>query len=203
MKTAFSLLALISTIGFAHAGGFGGPPPFTGGSPLPTGVDGVYQAVASATNVTGLFTFSIVGGIQSNTPSANRWVFFVDGEVLSGNVSANISNDKVVGILDSGLNGLKGDDSGQITLPMVVFVPGNAASGTFNGTIDLNSPIAAFEGEGVLSGTPARTDQIIFISEGSDVLPPSVLVTPVVIPGSTFDVTKFDFRGTRLTTTGK
>jgi len=207
MKSAFSLLVLIATIGLAHAGGFGGPPPFTNGSPLQSGTDGVYQAVASATNVTGLFSFSIVGGVQTSTAAVNKWVFFVDGNILSGVVNANVSNDTVTGILDSGLSGgFATDADGNVTLPAVFLIPGNSASGFFEGGIDLNSPIAAFSGDGTLQGTPTRTDQIIFISAavaGDPPIPASVTVTPVTIPGSAFEITEFKFRGTRLTTTGQ
>jgi len=201
MKSAFSLLVLIATIGLAHAGGFGGPPPFKGSSPLQSGTDGVYQAVASATNVTGLFAFSIVGGIQTSAGNENKWVFFIDGVIISGSVSANISNDKVAGVLDSGLSGgVATDDEGDLDLPAVILVPGNTASGFFTGAIDLNSPIAAFEGEGALQGTPERVDKIIIIDTD---LPNGFVEIRVSIDSSDFDKTEFKFRGTRLTTTGR
>ena len=66
MKAAFSLLVLVATIGLARAGSFAGPPPFTNGSPLQSGTDGTYQAVASGTNLTGVFSFVISGGIQTS-----------------------------------------------------------------------------------------------------------------------------------------
>jgi len=208
MKSAFSLLVLIATIGLAHAGGFGGPPPFTNGSPLQSGTDGVYQAVASATNATGLFSFSIVGGVQTTTANVNKWVFFVDGNILSGSVVANVSNDQVTGVLDSGFStGISTDEDGKLELPAVFVIPGNAAAGYFNGSIDLNSPIAAFSGEGSLQGTPKRDDQIVFISDSpvqqSEFVSSFVTIETVTIPGSTFAVTPFKFRGTRLTTSGR
>ena len=81
MKAAFSLLVLVATISLARAGSFAGPPPFTNGSPLQSGTDGTYQAVASGTNLTGVFSFVISGGIQTSDSNAviNSWVFFIDG----------------------------------------------------------------------------------------------------------------------------
>ena len=74
MKAASSLLILIATIGLARAGSFqpaalamAGPPPFTNESPLLSGMDGIYQAIASGVNLTGVFSFQIVDGIQTST----------------------------------------------------------------------------------------------------------------------------------------
>lgn len=195
MKIVRSLLVLIVTIGFAHAGGFGGPPPFTGGSPLVSGIDGTYQAVASATNLTGIFGFRIQNGVQTQASANNSWIFFVDGDIISGSVAANVSNDKVVGVLDSGLGSSLGN-TGTSTGAEIFVIPGNAAAGFYNGTINLNSPIASFSGTGSLQGTPERTDQIVTVSTGSS--GGDVNVTEITIPGSDFDKTDFTFRGTRL-----
>ena len=93
MKAASSLLILIATIGLARAGSFAGAPPFTNNSPLLSGMDGIYQAVASGTNLTGVFSFQISGGVQTPTQNVtlNSWVFFVDGNVIQGSVAAAIS----------------------------------------------------------------------------------------------------------------
>lgn len=174
----------------AFAGGFGGPPPFTNGSPLNSGTDGIYQAVATGVNLTGLFAFTISGGIQTSSSTNNKWVFFVDGQILTGTTQANISNDRVAGVLDS-VAGVTDFSS----LPVIINVPGNAAAGFFSGEIDLNSPIAAFHGEGALEGTPARTDQLIIVSESGFA---STIV--IEVPGSDFPSSPFKFRGTRLST---
>ena len=195
MKIARSLLVLIATIGFAHAGGFGGPPPFTGGSPLVSGIDGTYQAVATATNLTGIFGFTIQDGVQTQSSINNSWIFFIDGNILSGSVAANISNDKVAGVLDPGL-GTSLSNTGTSSGADIFVIPGNAAAGFYNGTINLNSPIASFSGTGSLQGTPERTDQIVTVTTGSS--GGSVDVTEITIPGSDFDKTDFTFRGTRL-----
>ena len=104
MKAALSLLVLVATINLARAGEFAGPPPFTNDSPLQSGTDGTYQAIVSGTNITGVFSFVISGGLQTSDQSAtiNSWVFFVDGNIFQGSVLAAISRGKVVGILNGG-----------------------------------------------------------------------------------------------------
>lgn len=172
----------------------------------------MYQIVASATNVTGIVSFAIQGGLQTTSQNANAWVFFVDGQILSGISDVNISNDKVVGILDAGVTGVPVNDDGTVTLPISIVIPGNAAAGVFHGDIDLNSPIAAIEGTGQLTGTPARTDQILiitgdentsftgFLPDGSFVDITGAVYIPVVIPGSSLDDIDFKFRGSRVST---
>lgn len=186
-----------------------GPGPFRGGSPLSSGTDGVYQAVATAPNVTGLFAWTISGGVQSAEPRNNRWVFFVDGQLLSGTTIANVSEGKIAGVLDSGIEaGIPTSGDGVLTPPVVFVIPGNAGSGQFQGKINLKSPVAAFKGSGNIQGTPPRIDQVIYISEipeilllegGSSFNP--VIAEPVLIPGSTLQNTDFQFRGTRLSVT--
>lgn len=204
MKATRPLLVLLATIGLAHAGGFGGPPPFSNGSPLQSGTDGVYQAVASAVNLSGIFSFTISNGAQTTTPTNNGWVFFVDGQLLTGLVTAYVSTDKVDGILDSGFGTeLPTDDDGTVPLPLAFVIPGNAAAGSFSGDIDLNSPIVPFSGEGQLEGIPGRVDQIVFITEpqvATEASTEAVTVTPITIPGSSFEAVEFTFRGTRVTT---
>jgi hypothetical protein len=183
-----------------------GPAPFRNGSPLASGTDGIYQAVATAPNVTGLFSWAISGGVQTSDQQNNRWVFFVDGQLLNGNTVANVSDNKVTGILDSGLaTGIPTNEDGTIEPPLAIVIPGNAGSGEFQGKINLKSPTAAFNGSGKIQGTPLRVDQIIYITEIPDALElvgaatfNPVIVEPVIIPGSTLQSTEFDFRGTRL-----
>ena len=105
MKAALSLLVLVATINLARAGEFAGPPPFTNDSPLQSGTDGTYQAIVSGTNITGVFSFVISGGLQTSDQSAtiNSWVFFVDGNIFQGSVTAAISRGKVAGILNGGV----------------------------------------------------------------------------------------------------
>jgi hypothetical protein len=182
-----------------------GPAPFRNGSPLASGTDGIYQAVATASNVTGLFSWAISGGTQTSDPQNNKWVFFVDGQLLSGTTAANVSDGKIAGVLDSGITtGVPTQGNGtNITPPVVFVIPGNAGSGQFQGKINLKSPNASFNGTGRIEGTPLRVDQIVYIAE----IPSNlfilenftpVIVEPVIIPGSALPATEFTFRGTRL-----
>ena len=208
MKAASSLLILIATIGLARAGSFAGAPPFTNNSPLLSGMDGIYQAVASGTNLTGVFSFQISGGVQTPTQNVtlNSWVFFVDGNVIQGSVAAAISQGRVAGVLNAGTANLPTDDDGSLILPTAFIIPGNAASGRFSGNISYASDLGAFSGDGVLSGTPERTDQLIFILDPAT-LPDNTIINadfnpvqsiPVLIPGSSFPQTDFVFQGTRV-----
>ena len=72
-----------------------------------------------------------------------------------------------MGILDGGgIPDLPITQDGQLVLPTAFIIPGDAASGKFNGSINYRSPLGAFEGRGVLTGAPARQDQLVTISGG-------------------------------------
>ncbi len=216
MKAAFSLLVLIATINLARASA--GPPPFTNQSPLLSGTDGTYQAVASGVNLTGVFSFVISGGLQTSDQSTtiNGWVFFVDGNIFQGSVVAAISQSKVVGILNGGATTLPFETGEPLTLPSAFVVPGNTASGEFSGHIALKSPEGAFGGDGSLEGTPERTDQLVFITDPTvtEVVQTGTTTTtttspstnfqpvfPIVIPGTGIAKTRFEFHGTRVSIT--
>ena len=211
MKAVFCLLILFASVNLARAG-FAGPPPFTNDSPLQSGTDGIYQAIASGTNLTGVFSFVISNGIQTSTQTRtiNSWVFFVDGNIVQGSVTAAISRGRLAGVLNAGASNLLTNDDGSVTLPAAFVVPGNAASGEFSGSFQYNSSLGIFEGKGSLEGAPPRTDQLVFIDEpqaavisnGTVVTPATtpVTVTPITIEGSTFDRTRFRFNGTRVFT---
>jgi hypothetical protein len=218
MKVALPLLALIATINLARAGAFAGPPPFTNGSPLQSGTDGTYQAIAEGVNLTGVFSFVIKGGIQTSDQSAtiNGWVFFVDGNIFQGSVVAAIAEDDVAGVLNGRTTTLPFETGESLTLPSAFVIPGNTASGEFSGSIDLNSPLAVFEGKGTLQGTPARQDQLIFITDPTvttvvqtgttttTTTSPSTnfqAVFPINIPPTGIAETRFRFEGTRVSTT--
>ena len=132
MKTACSLLVLIASAAYASASA--GPPPFTNGSPLISGVDGSYQATVRGKNLSGIFRFSYSSGNQTDTDSANKYAIFVDGQCYTGDVHAAINTDTVGGVLDT-------SDAEY----------GNTASGFFNGDMDQNSAYASFSGEGSLT----------------------------------------------------
>lgn len=212
LRSAFFSLATATLLGFSaassQAGGFGGPGPFRNGSPLPTGTDGVYSAVANGTNLTGLFYFSIRGGVQTQGSGGNSWVFFVDGQTLRGTTAANVANGKVVGVLDSGLSTSVTNDDGDVSLPIVIYIQGNNGNGYFQGQMDMGSPTGYFDGKGQITGTPDRTDQIVIVSEdvisltenGTDTQISPVAVVAVPIPGSSLGDVNFKFRGSRLST---
>jgi hypothetical protein len=220
MKAALPLLILVATINLARAGDFAGPPPFTNESPLQSGTDGTYQAVAEGVNLTGVFSFVISGGIQTSdqSPIINGWVFFVDGNIFVGSVVAAISEDDVAGVLNGEVTseGIPtGGTNGTVTLPTAFIIPGDTASGEFSGSISLNSPVGEFVGDGTLQGTPERVDQLVFISEPTQ----PVVVNGTIIPGNTATVivtninipasqpfgagreVRFRFEGTRVSTT--
>lgn len=135
MKTAYSLLALIATIGFAHAGGFGGPPPFTNGSPLTSGVDGTYSGNMTAKNTIGVVRFSYSNNIQTTNLTANSYTVFSEGLVFSGPNQVNIEESSITGVLDR-------DTSQAFT--------NTGMTGYFTATLDLNSPSGSFRGDGVI-----------------------------------------------------
>jgi hypothetical protein len=215
MKAALSLLIFAATINLARAGDFAGPPPFTNESPLTSGTDGTYQAVAEGVNLTGVFSFVISGGIQTSdqNPIINGWVFFVDGNIFTGSVVAAISEDDVAGVLNGEVTsqGVPTGTNGTVTLPTAFIIQGDIASGEFSGSIGLNLPLATFEGDGTLQGTPGRTDQLVFISEPTQTVVSNgttipgntntVTVTPIIIPAGSQPETRFRFEGTRVSTT--
>ncbi len=114
MKFAAASLVLLLAALSAHAGV--GPPPFTNGSPLVSGVDGSYQATARGCNLTGVFRFTYANGSQTSNPQLptgdavpnlltdpyNDYVFFVEGLVYRGLVQANINVGSIAGVFDNG-----------------------------------------------------------------------------------------------------
>lgn len=178
MKTVLSLLALVATVGFAQAGGFGGPPPFTNGSPLIQGVDGSYQATARGTNLTGVFRFTYDGGRQTSAPLLptgetvsnlltdpyNDYVFFVEGFTYRGLVQANINTSQISGVFDNGSANVPVWGSNAGGLGIFTFM-----AGFFEGKMDQQSPYAAFSGDGevtVTNGT-LESDGTYSLTQGS------------------------------------
>jgi hypothetical protein len=202
--TAFFVL----TVAAAHAGGSFGPAPFKNGSPLTSGTDGVYQCVATGKNATGIISWAISNGVQTGLTSGNSWTFFVDGQTLGGTTSVNVSDGKVAGILDSGISSSIDSGGGETTLPIITVIPGNSGSGTFRGKIDLNSPVAAIDGKGLLEGVADRDDVLLVVYQETITLPNGTVIrgdvivdpTPITVPGSTLEKVNFKLRGSRLAT---
>jgi len=201
-RSFFALLATFAAVS-AHAGSFGGPPPFSNGSPLVTGVDGSYQASARATNVSGIIRFQYASGVQTSSTSQNNWIFFINGQIQRGSTVANIDSNKVDGVMDSLSAGSSTNSNGTIALPVVLLNANNAASGYFRGKMSLNGD---FNGSGQLQASPASTNQIIAISQidaAAAFNPGAIVVTNASYTNAagTLSNTPFKFRGVRATTT--
>lgn len=208
MKKAAASLLITFIAATAQAGSFGGPPPFTNGSPLPSGTDGTYVAIARAKNVTGSFRFTIQDGAQTSSATANSWVFFVDGNVYKGSTQATISQNSVSGVLD-GLTSNLGSN-GQITFPIIIS-SNYGANGEFNGTIDQNSPEAAISGKGSLVAAGQNETEISYTGFFTIVIGFTPAGVPIerqvidtqteVIPGQDgFGNRNFKFNGSRVST---
>ncbi|MEX1117704.1 MAG: hypothetical protein WEB60_02825 [Terrimicrobiaceae bacterium] len=135
MKLLVSALSLIAAVSTLQAGGFGGPPPFTNGSPLLSGVDGTYQANAHASNTTGVIRFSYSGNNQTSTLAGNSYVIFSEGLTFSGPVIANITISRITGVLNR--NTAAGFSNTALT-------------GFFNAKIDTGSSTYSFQGKGFM-----------------------------------------------------
>jgi len=148
MKRSIAFLLLAFAAASAQAGSFGGPPPFTNGSPLQSGVNGAYQASARGSNLSGIITFAYSGGVQTTTASQNKWVIFYQGEIFAGFTDAAINDGNISGVLETSALGPKTrTTSGNTTtssnstdsLSIVVVAPGTPAftsnsSGTSSST---------------------------------------------------------------------
>jgi len=203
MKRSFAILLATLATATVHAGSFGGPPPFTDGSPLISGVDGTYQASVRAKNVSGVFRFQYSGGSQTESTTKNNWVFFINGLVQRGNVVANITSSKVDGILDSLAASSGTNSNGTISLPIIMLNANNSSSGYFRGKMENNGNI---NGSGQLQPLPGSTNQVIGISQIASIIgadtPGAIVVTNASftnIAGS-IPITTFKFRGVRTST---
>lgn len=209
MKTALSLLALIASISFGHAGGFGGPPPFTNSSPLPSGTDGTYEAAVRGQNLTGIFGFQIQNGVQTAAQNENTWVIFVRGNVYEGTTQASIAgNSNITGVLDGNTSTV--GENGQITLPVIISSYG--ANGYFTGQLAMNSAAGLIKGKGLLSSVGQDVTTLSYTGfftvvigftppPGNQPIERQVIATQTeIIPKQegNFGNVAFTFQGTRL-----
>ena len=206
MKTVFSLLAVFATIGFAQAGGFGGPPPFTNGSPLISGVDGSYQASARGKNLTGVFRFTYADGRQTSAPTLptgesvnnlltdpyNDYVFFIEGLTYRGLVQANINTSQLSGVFDNGSANVAVYGGTTARLGINAFV-----SGYFNGTMDQQSEYSAFSGKGQVTVNESQETRQLVPGTGTGANNPAVFNNIQVI--SQAFTRDFKFKGVRST----
>jgi hypothetical protein len=200
--------AILASIGATHAGSFGGPPPFTDQSPLQSGIDGSYQATARGTNVTGVIRFAYSNGVQSSQGTANQYQFFVNGEVVSGGVTASITGKELAGVLGGSDFTVPSNSNGSTELPIVFIVRGNRANGQFTGQMNLEDPMAAFNGKGTIGPAPTETNTVVLIQtnnfndaliivDSNSSLSQDVTVTPFVVNGSNITQSNFTFEGVR------
>lgn len=202
----------------AMAGSFGGPPPFTSLSPLQSGIDGSYQATARGTNLTGIIRFAYQNGVQSPIASANNYVFFVKGVVISGSTTAAINGKELAGVLGGQDFTVPTNDEGTVELPTLFVIRGNRASGQFTGKIDLNDRMSYFSGSGSVIGAGNETVTIVGIDSvtqgdtppglqiekinidlpGSEGLLTPGTTNPALVPGS-----QFKFEGVRTSFTAQ
>lgn len=218
-----SLLCSLLAFGVASsavAGSFGGPPPFTNLSPLQSGNDGSYQAIARGTNLTGILRFAYQNGVQSPIAAANAYVFFVNGVVTTGSTTVAINGKELAGILGGQAFTVPTNDEGTVELPALFVVAGNRASGTFTGKLDLEDRMSYFSGNGQIVGAGEETVTFIGINESTASISGATAgltfeTQSVVIPGSDGSVTpgtdtpalipgsKFKFEGVRTSFTAQ
>lgn len=192
--------ALLAAAAASHAGSFGGPPPFTDGSPLQSGIDGSYQATARGPNLTGIIRFAYQNNVQSSDGTGNVYTFFVDGQVVSGGVTASINGKNLAGVLGGQDFSVPTSNTGTSELPLVFIVRGNRANGQFEGQIDLEDKMSAFSGKGNVAPAPVETNTVILIQTNSgnfNLSTNEVTIDPFVIPGSSIAPTNFTFEGVR------
>lgn len=149
MKSLAASLALFLAAATVHAGGFGGPPPFTNGSPLPDGVDGSYQASATAPNTTGIIRFKYMNGVQTTNVKENSYVFFVEGLTFTGNNSVAIRSGKISGVFEIG----------ALPTPSPSSLANMTLSGHFTAKANQNSPIYYFTGQGEIRATEPKAPE--------------------------------------------
>jgi hypothetical protein len=193
----------------SYAGSFGGPGPWSDQSPLQSGIDGSYQATARGVNLTGVFRFAYQNNVQSPDSTANQYSFFVDGRVVTGGVVAAINGKNLAGVLGGQDFSVPTNNTGSTELPLVFIVRGNRANGRFEGQMNFEDPMAAFNGKGNISPSPEETnsviliqtnnvsDALVIVDSNSSVNSQSVVVSNFVIPGSNIADTDFTFEGVR------
>jgi hypothetical protein len=136
----FSLIVFALASSHSDAGSFFGPPPFTNGSPLISGVAGTYQATARGKGISGLIVFSYNSDGLQSSGSQNNYVFFVEGVIVTGSTQASIQNSKITGVLDTPV--VSGTNE--------TLAGFEATGGWFAADVNTSSPIYSFKGNGRL-----------------------------------------------------
>lgn len=192
MKTSIaSLFLLVFTACLAQAGSFGGPPPFTNGSPLISGVDGTYQASIRGSNLTGIVEFTYADGVQAITVGSNEWVIFYEGQVMFGQADVAIDDGSITGVLEGNGTSPVGSenfrsDVNEIVSVITTLTP---ATGYFNGSLDNNSPNGSFNAKGEIASivttdtsyTNLNDSSLSYVTTTTSVLSVSIKVKGVRI----------------------
>jgi hypothetical protein len=139
LLTIFSILAIQLTN--ASAGSMFGPPPFTNGSPLPTGVQGTYHASAVGSGISGIIRFSYNSNGNPSALGVNDYIFFVNGTIVTGQTDASIMTHNIYGILNTP----------NAIIPPPTLVSFDALGGSFTANINTKSPTYSFKGNGQLA----------------------------------------------------
>ena len=154
MKVKQFLLASLFAISTSHAGSFFGPPPFTNGSPLKSGVAGRYQATISGDNLLGIIRFSYGTDGNLSALSSSDYIVFVYGTasdlvirkdisgVITGSTQPVIADNTIAGILETPANP-------TLTSPNADTC--DITGGEFTASINKKSPFYSFSGNGKLS----------------------------------------------------
>ncbi len=135
---AASLLAIFS-VASVQAGSFGGPPPFTNGSPLESGVEGTYQGSMRGKGLSGVMVFAYDD--NGNPVSGASYVIFADGGVYSGSLQANIQNVTLAGVLEAPTAATPPPQTAS-------FVNTESTGGSFSGKFNTKSAFYSFSGRG-------------------------------------------------------
>ncbi|MEI6073589.1 MAG: hypothetical protein WCS31_17520 [Verrucomicrobiae bacterium] len=154
MKSSIASLLAIFTLATAHAGSFGGPPPFSNGSPLTSGISGSYQASARGNNLSGVIRFSYIDQVQTSrdpTSTGNYWAIFYEGQLYKGITEAAIDDSEITGVLSRTTGLVSPAASNGSTLSTVI--QGQNLSGYFNAKMAKNSPTGSFKGTGEVQVT--------------------------------------------------
>ena len=162
MKRSIAFLLLAFSSATVHAGSFGGPPPFTNGSPLTSGVSGTYQASARGNGISGVIRFSYASTGNPSATGVNDYLFFVNGTIVTGKTEAAIMTSNIAGVLNT--------PSTPIVPPTMGYF--DSLGGAFTAKIDTQSPTYSFKGSGSLA---------TYVSEGG--APISELVRTFKVTG--------------------
>jgi hypothetical protein len=136
MKSLFASLTFFLVASAAQAGGFGGPGSLS--TSLDTTSSGYYQATARGESLSGIIRFAYD---ENGNPSAtgNTFVFFIDGNIVTGSTEAAIMSANLAGMLYNPVT------QTPINQTVANFIP---TGGPFKADFDTKSANWFFDGSG-------------------------------------------------------